>query len=138
MSYLLDTNVLSEWRKPVPNTGVVDWFGRVPVDELYLSVVTVGEIRRGVGRLQRRGDHRQATAIEAWLADTRRRFVDRLLPITADVAERWGQTDAGGPIPTADGLIAATATVHGLTVVTRNTKDFEPTGVGVLNPFTDD
>lgn len=137
MSYLVDTNVLSEWRKPKPNAGVVEWFKATRADELYLSVVTVGEIRRGIAKLQERGEHRKASAIESWLASTKAKFAERLVPITADVAEEWGACWSQPPVPTADGLIAATARVRGWTVVTRNVKDFEPAGVRLLNPFTD-
>jgi predicted nucleic acid-binding protein len=137
VSYLLDANVLSEWRKPAPNPGVVEWFGDTAANELYLSVVTVGEIRRGIAKLQLRNDHRQATVYESWLATTKRQFADRLATITAEVAEEWGHSTARYSVPTADGLIAATAKVHGWTLVTRNVKDFQPTGVRLLNPFTD-
>jgi toxin FitB len=136
VSYLLDTNVLSEWRKPMPDPGVAEFFGVVSPDELYLSVVTVGEIRRGVARLHLCNDHRKAAAIESWLTSTKTLFADRLVPITAAIAEEWGSCGAAYPVPTADGLIAATARVHGWTVVTRNVKDFEPTGARLLNPFT--
>lgn len=135
MSYLLDTCVLSEWRKREPDRGVVEWFEAATPHELYLSVITVGEIRRGITRLQHRGEHRRVADLESWLASTVARFVDRLAPVTEAVAQEWGA--AAGSVPTADGLIAATARVHGWTVVTRNTKDFEPTGARLLNPFSD-
>ncbi|MGH3863070.1 type II toxin-antitoxin system VapC family toxin [Actinokineospora sp.] len=136
MSYLLDTNVLSEWRKPVPDPGVIDWFARVHVDDLYISVVTIGEIRRGVSRLLVRGDHRLAAVYESWLIATKDRFADRIIAITTEIAEEWGHSGASHPTPAADGLIAATAKARGWTVVTRNVKDFEPTGVRLLNPFS--
>lgn len=135
MSYLLDTNVVSEQRRPVPDPGVVAWLAQTVDEELHVSVVTIGEIRRGITRLQLRNDHRQAAAYERWLSTTRRLFADRVVAITADVAERWGSRDASRPVPTADGLIAATAEVNGWTLVTRNTKDFEHAGVRLLNPF---
>lgn len=137
MSYLLDTNVLSERRRPAPDPWVGAWLAQVDAYELYISVVTLGEIRRGITKLQRRNDHRQAAAVELWLATTKRQFADRIVPVTAEVAEGWGHHDAARPIPTADGLIAATAEVNGWTLVTRNVKDFEHTGVRLLNPFTE-
>jgi len=137
VSYLLDTNVVSEWRKPVPNRGVIEWFETVEPTELFLSVVTVGEIRRSIAKLRARRQHRKAAAIESWLAATKDQFADRLAPITAEVAEEWGNCGARVPVPMADGLIGATARVHGWTVVTRNTKDFQATGARPLNPFTD-
>lgn len=135
MTYVLDTNVLSEWRKPVPNAGVVEWFEAVGPSRLFLSVITVGEIRRGIAKLELRGEYRKAAAIESWLASTKELFVDRLVPITVAIAEEWGGYGARAQVPTADGLIAATARVYGWTVVTRNVKDFEPTGARLLNPF---
>lgn len=137
MSYLIDTYVLSEWRKPAPDPGVVAWFAEAAPDDLYLSVITIGEIRRGIAKLQLRRDYRQAATYEAWLVTTRELFADRVVPISADIAEEWGSGDARTPISMADGLIAATARIRGWTVVTRNAKDFEGTGARILNPFTD-
>jgi len=136
VKYLLDTNVLSEPRKPMPDSGVLGWLDRVEPTELRLSVITVGEIRRGITKLRLRNDYQQAARYERWLFATLRQFTDRLVPVTADVAGQWGHEDARRPIPTADGLIGATAVVHGWTLVTRNTKDFEHIGVALLNPFT--
>jgi len=136
VSHLLDTNVLSEWRKPQPNPGVVEWLAGIVEDELFISVITIGEIRRGIAKLQLRNDHRQAAAYESWLADTKGAFADRLVPISVDVAEEWGRIHADHPVSMADGLIAATAKMHGWTVVTRNVKDFGATGVRLVNPFT--
>ena len=136
MTFLLDTNVLSEWRKTARDPGVEDWFSRVHMDDLYLSVITVGEIQRGVAKLQRRNDHRQALAYASWLTDVKREFANRLVPVDADVAEEWGLADGGHLLPVPDALIGATARVHGWTLVTRNAKDFEHAGVRLLNPFT--
>jgi predicted nucleic acid-binding protein len=135
VSYLLDTNVLSEWRKPTPDPGVVAWLGLAPLDELFISVITIGEIRRGISKLQLRKDHRQAAAYESWLRTTKELFGDRLVPIGVEAAEEWGHSDAGSPASMADGLIAATAKVRGWTVVTRNVADFRGAGVRLLNPF---
>jgi hypothetical protein len=136
VSYLLDTNVLSEWRKVIPDRGVVDWFRGAVVDELFVSVITIGEIRRSIVKLQLRNDHRQAAVYESWLRGAKDLFIDRLVPISLEVAEEWGHSDARRTGSVADGLLAATAKVHGWTLVTRNVKDFDATGVRVLNPFT--
>jgi predicted nucleic acid-binding protein len=137
MSYLIDTNVLSELRKTAPDSGVVDWFSRVHAHDVHISVVTIGEIRRGIAKLQSRGAHRLAATYESWLAATKEQFAERVIPIDVDVAEEWGHSGAHHPTPAADALIAATAKVHGWTVITRNVKDFEPTGVRLVNPFAE-
>jgi predicted nucleic acid-binding protein len=137
MTYLLDTNMLSEWRKLSPDPGVEAWFSRIHLDDVFLSVVTVGEIRRGITKLYRRNDHRQAQLLESWLTTVRDRFIDRVVPVTVDIAEEWGRIDAANPLQVPDALIAATAQVHDWTLVTRNVKDFEHTGVRVLNPFVE-
>ncbi len=128
------TNVLGEIRKKRPDPAVSDWYGRVDDDELYVSVLVAGEIQQGVTRLRKR-DPRQAAVFEAWLKRLLREFADRILPVSQEVALEWGRLSAGDPPPVVDGLLAATALVHGLTVVTRNVDDFGPTGVPVLNPF---
>ncbi len=137
MTYLLDTNVLSEWRKAAPNPGVVAWFSRVHVDDVFLSVMSLGEVAKGIHKLRQRGDHRQATPLEAWLDSTKITFADRLVPVGIEIAEEWGNLIASHPIPPTDALIAATAKMLGWTLVTRNVKDFEHTGVRVVNPFAE-
>jgi len=135
VSYLLDTNVVAEVRKARPHTGVAAWFESVPGSELYLSVLVVGEVEQGIARLRRRNPQ-QAGAYQSWLGRLRHEFADRLLPVTEGVAMEWGRLNATRPLPAIDdALMAATAIVHGLTVVTRNVDDFAPTGVAVLNPF---
>jgi toxin FitB len=134
MSFLLDTNVVSEVQRPHGDPGVKAWLASVPADSLYVSVLVVGEIRRGIERLRRR-DPPQATIYEAWLTTLRLDYADRIIPITAEIAEEWGRLSVPDPVPTADGLMAATAKVHCLTLVTRNTPDFVRTGVPLLNPF---
>ena len=134
MSFLLDTNIVSEARRTRGDAGVKGWFAAAPADELYLSVLVVGEIRLGIERL-RRHDHRQAAMFEVWLTRLRREYADRLLPVTAEVADEWARINVPDPVPIVDGLMAATAKVHGLILVTRNTADLARTGVSLLNPF---
>jgi toxin FitB len=135
LSYLLDTNVLSELRKgPRADPGVVRWLDSVDDSALFLSVLVLGEIRQGIERVRRR-DKRSARALEQWLRSLVESYADRVLAVDATVAERWGELNVPDPLPVVDGLIAATARVHGLTVVTRNSDDFKRAGVEVLNPF---
>jgi toxin FitB len=134
VAFLLDTNVISEARKPAPDPNVRAWLDSVPEDELYLSVLVVGEIRQGIERLRRR-DPARAEPYEAWLSALLRGFADRLLPITAEVCEEWGRLNVPDPLPVVDGLMAATASSRNWTFVTRNVKDLARTGVRLLNPF---
>jgi predicted nucleic acid-binding protein len=134
VSFLLDTNVVSEVRKPDPDTHVHRWIASVPGFELFISVLVVGEIRQGIERLRPR-DPRQAAAHEAWLAVLRHEYRDRVLPITADIGEEWGRLNSSRPLPVIDGLMAATAIVHDLTLVTRNVADVSGTAARVVNPF---
>ena len=134
MSFLLDTNLVAELRKPRAHPGVMRWFDSVDGSELFLSVLVLGEVRQGIVRLRRR-DPRQAATYDAWLSRLRHDFADRILPVTEDIALDWGRLNAGDPLPVVDGLLAATARVHNLTLVTRNVADFERTEVPLLNPF---
>ena len=139
--FLLDTNVVSELMKPRPSPRVVAWIAATPESLLYLSVLTIGEIRKGIDLLD--DDHRRRTALQAWLdRDLRVRFSGRLLPLDDSVAERWGQIEAlarrrRATLPTLDAQLAATALQHGLTFVTRNTNDVRTTGVPCFNPWSD-
>jgi len=135
VSFLLDTNVVSEIRKATPAPGVAAWFSSVPADQLFLSVLVVGEIRQGIERLARR-DPAQAEIFERWLTRLTSEYHDRIVPITADVAEAWGRLNVPDPVPVIDGLMAATALVHGWTLVTRNAADVVSTGVRLLDPFS--
>ncbi len=135
MTYLLDTSVLSETRKRHPAVEVANWIAATPAVRLYVSVLTLGEIEQGITRVRGRGDQQQASSLERWLADVQAGFADRVLPVTLPIAAAWGRQQYAHPLPVIDALIAATARVHSLTVVTRNTKDFELTGIQVLNPF---
>lgn len=135
MSYLLDTNVISELRKGQrADAGVLAWLGSVPEAELYLSVLVVGELRQGVERLRRR-DPRSAEKLDQWLATLTSRYETRIFVVDAHVAELWGRLNVSDPLPSVDGLLAATALAHGLTLVTRNTRDVDRSGAEVLNPF---
>lgn len=135
MSYLVDTNVISEFRKgPRCHPGVSQWMASTAVERIYFSVLVTGEIRAGIERLRRR-DPVGAGAIEQWLLRLFREHGSRILPVSAEVAETWGRLTAVATLPTVDGLLAATAMVHGLTVVTRNVRDLGRTGVPVLNPL---
>ncbi|MHB2016231.1 MAG: PIN domain-containing protein [Candidatus Xenobia bacterium] len=135
MSYLIDTNVISELRKPACEASVLAWFKTVQSAHLFLSVLVVGEIRSGIERLRRRNDAPQAELYETWLARLRHDHAERILPITSDIAEVWGRMNVPHRVPVVDGLMAATAEVHGLTFVTRNVADLATTGVSLLNPF---
>lgn len=135
MSYLLDTVILSELRKRYCNPGVVTWVRSVRASDLFLSVVTIGEVERGVAR-QRRDHPEFAQTLADWLETVLRRYGDHVLVVDTSIARRWGLLSAKLGYDGADLLIAATAMEHGLTVVTRNTRHFEPTGVPVIDPFT--
>lgn len=132
--FLLGTNVVSELIKPRPHEPVFRWVEQTQEELLFLSVLTLGEIRKGITRLE---DRRRRGALESWLeVDLRERFADRILPIDAPVADRWGRIAAGTrTLPVIDGLIAATALQHNLTIVTRNAKDVASTGCLVFNPW---
>ncbi len=136
--YLLDTNVISELTKLRPESKVVSWFQATSEELLYLSVFTIGEIRKGIDSLPRRN---KRALLESWLAnDLVLRFAGRILEANLDIAERWGLISAqakiaGAPLAVIDGLMAATALHHNLTLVTRNTKDVQVAGINTLNPW---
>lgn len=135
MSYLVDTNVLFELRKRHRcDPNVAAWYQSARVEELFLSVLVIGELRRGAERLRAR-DPRQYAALDKWLILAVDRFADRIIQIDRLVAEEWGRIDAHEPVPATDGLLAATARVKGLTLVTRNIRHMERTGAKLLNPF---
>lgn len=136
--YLLDTNVPSEFSRDRPEPRVVQWLKNQPSAALFLSAVTIGEIRKGLTVLPA---SRRRSELETWFhTDLLVWFRNRILPVTHAVADRWGVLDGqcqlrGTPLNTADGMIAATAVEHGLTVVTRNVKDFAGLGVDIFNPW---
>jgi toxin FitB len=138
VSYLLDTNVVSEWTKPRPNPGVIEWLARVDEDEVFLSVVTFAELRHGIERLPSGRRRRQ---LDEWLrGELALRFEGRIVLIDGPIADEWGRLVArqearGRPIAAMDGLVAATAQVHALTLVTRNATDFQASVKSVLNPW---
>ena len=137
MRALLDTCVLSELRSSRPNPGVSRAMDEFASDDLYLSVVSAGEIAKGIALLK---DSPKKHALASWLRALEFNYADRLLPVDLDTAHIWGELTAaarkrGRVVPAADGLIAATALRHGLHVMTRNTADFETTGVLLLNPW---
>ena len=139
MRFLLDTNVVSEWTKPRPNAGVVQWLAEVEEDDVFVSVVTFAEIRHGVERLPA-GEGRRR--LDEWLRnDLALRFEERVIGVDGAIADEWGRVIAlrearGRPIGAMDALIAATAQIHDLTVVTRNPTDFQASVKAVLNPWT--
>jgi len=137
--YLVDTNVISEVRKKSKaNRGVRSFFKQVIEDEtrVFMSVVSIGELRRGVESIRYRGDTRQANQLEKWLVDLLAEYQDYILDINQDIAQLWGRLRTPHPENALDKQIAATALIYELTVVTRNHRDFVKTGVCVLNPFT--
>ena len=135
MKFLLDTNVIAELRKGTrANARVRNWFAAVDTDDILLSVVTIGEVRRGIENV-RRHDPPTARAIERWLRQLLTDHADRILAVDLAVAEEWGRLNVPDPLPVIDGLLAATAKVHGLTLATRNVKDVVRSGADVVNPF---
>ena len=132
--YLLDTNIVSETRKTRADSGVMAFLSAADAAGLFLSVLTLGELREGV-ETKRRTDPVAADRLGAWVDGIETIFADRVLPVDAATARRWGELSAGRSLPVIDTLIAATALGHGLTLVTRNTRDVESTGVPLVDPW---
>ena len=139
MSYLIDTCCISELVKKKPNSNVVSWFAGRDEFSMYLSVITFGELRKGIEKLP---DSKKKKELNRWLKeDLNQRFKNRVLSINMEEVNKWGSILAtaeknGKPLPAIDSLIAATAQVHDLSIVTRNTQDMEGSGVEVINPWT--
>ena len=141
MKYLLDTCIVSETTKRKPNGRVCEWLASMPFHDLYLSVVTLGEIQNGVSRLDE--DSALRRRLVDWLAEVRRKYSGRIIPFDEDAALLWGRTTgecahAGRTMPTADSQIAATARSRGMTLVTRNVDDMAEMGIPIFNPFAED
>jgi toxin FitB len=133
--YLLDTNVLSEVRKGKhASPSVIHWFESKLEEQLFTSVLVLGEIRNGIERIRLR-DRAQAERLESWLAETTADFGERALPVTLEISDAWGRLAPARPLPAMDALLVATSIVHGLTFVTRNTADVLNLGAKLLNPF---
>jgi len=134
VTFLLDTNVISEVRRKRPDGRVVSWLKRTDPAALSISVLTLGEIAKGAAQCAAR-DRAQAAIYYQWLALVRSNYADRTIAIDADIAEAWGRLAAKSPLPIVDGLLAATALVRGMTLVTRNVRDIADAGIPVLNPW---
>ena len=137
MNYLLDTCVISEFVKPTPHSALLEWLAVIPSDALFLSVITIGEIRKGMSKL---AESKKKIQLTLWVNTLIAEYDDRILPIDLAVSERWGilqgqAEKAGTPMPSLDGLIAATASVYNLTIVTRNEQDFLPSHLSLINPW---
>jgi hypothetical protein len=137
VSYLLDTCALSEFTKPKPSPSVDAWFAQIPDGTDFVSVLTLGELEKGITKL---ASSRRRASLERWFGDVRDRFSGRILAVDEPVALEWGRITAraevaGAPLPSIDALIAATAIVHGLAVVTRNTSDIARTGAPIIDPW---
>jgi toxin FitB len=135
VNYLIDTNIISEVRRGERcDRHVAAWFASINDDDIYLSVLVLGEIRKGIERA-RRTDAAQARALEKWLSTIKESYGERILPIDQMVADEWGSMSAIRPLPSVDALLAATAKIHGMTLATRNVADVTGLGADVMNPF---
>jgi toxin FitB len=134
VSFLLDTNVISETRRKRPDSQVMSWLRGVDPANMHVSVLTFGEIAKGISQ-RARHDAAEAEVLRHWLETTRRLYSDRTVAIDTEISEAWGQLAAKRTFPVIDGLLAATALVRGMTFVTRDTRDIAGTGVRTINPW---
>jgi len=134
MTYLLDSDVISEIRKRHPDPHVAAWWDTVTSAEVFISALTIGEIRLGIERL-RREDSARADLLEQWLHGLRAIYTDHIINVDAGIAEEWGRLNVPDPLPVVDGLLAATAKAQGLILVTRNVADLARSDARVFNPF---
>jgi predicted nucleic acid-binding protein len=134
VTFLIDRNIISEISKPSCNRGVSSWYASIADDDIFLSVLVVGEIRKGVELIRSR-DRGKADALDRWLGEISVSFGERILPVTRLIAEEWGQVAAIRSVPVIDGLLVATAIIRSLTLVTRNEADVTGLGAAVLNSF---
>jgi predicted nucleic acid-binding protein len=135
MAFLLDTNIVSELRKQSRcSPAVRQWFVATPAEDIYLSVIVLGEVRRGIDQVRGR-DPASARVLDSWYAGLKLAHAERILPVTLKICEIWGSRPFLWPLETADALIAATAHHYGLTVASRNERDFQRSGVDYINPF---
>lgn len=135
VKYLLDTNIISEIRKgPRCHPNVAAWYSNLEEESLYLSVLVLGEIRKGIEGLRGR-DAGKANVLDLWLEQLQTSFQSQILPVDTAISQEWGRLSSLHTVPVIDGLLAATATAHRLVLVTRNTRDFADLGIHLLNPF---
>ena len=135
VKYLLDTNIISEIRKgPRCHPNVAAWYSNLEEESLYLSVLVLGEIRKGIEGLRGR-DAWKANELDLWLEQLQTSFQSQILPVDTAIGQEWGRLSSLHTVPVIDGLLAATATAHRLVLVTRNTRDFADLGIQLLNPF---
>ena len=135
VKYLLDTNIISEIRKgPRCHPNVAAWYSNLEEESLYLSVLVLGEIRKGIEGLRDR-DAGKANELDLWLEQLQTSFQSQILPVDTTISQEWGRLSSLHTVPVIDGLLAATATAHRLVLVTRNTRDFADLGIQLLNPF---
>ncbi|HEX4861752.1 MAG TPA: type II toxin-antitoxin system VapC family toxin [Rhizomicrobium sp.] len=136
MNYLLDTNVLSEPSRPRPDPRVLNWLDTTPLNTLFISALSLGELTKGIA-LSLKRDTKRAVVYQHWLISIREQYSGRVLPVDALVAETWGMMASTGSFPVVDALITSTARAHGLVLATRNRRDFQGLGIQVFDPWTD-